>query len=184
MEIISLNLILLSFAQSQWPLLFSFYTCFSVSISMCWYIHFLWMQLLLRVINREYVYSVVVYQKVSNEVGRIDNFLALARKLSFLPTELDIFDIQQHYVRILFIFQHLNFWAFLNLTSTNMNLALYGNWLAVLMTSCLVHHKMWCLPERIHSCSKNICGISFFCSKNIHCIYKKKIMGDIAWVFA
>ena len=43
--------------------------------------------------------------KTSNEVGRIDNFLAKARKRSILPTELDIFDIRQHYVRILFIFQ-------------------------------------------------------------------------------
>ena len=42
-----------------------------------------------------------------NKVGRIDNFQALARKLSFLPIELDIFDIRPHYVRILFIFQHL-----------------------------------------------------------------------------
>ena len=38
------------------------------------------------IINREYVYSAVVYQKISN---------------------LDIFDIRQHYVRILFIFQCL-----------------------------------------------------------------------------
>ena len=66
--------------------------------------------------NREYVHGVVVYQKylgeliifeldifeirqhyiriwccrlskISNEVGRIDNFRALARKLSFRPTE-------------------------------------------------------------------------------------------------
>ena len=44
---------------------------------------------------------------MSNELGRIDNFPALARKLSFFPTELDIFDIQQHFVRILFIFQRL-----------------------------------------------------------------------------
>ena len=57
--------------------------------------------------NREYVHSVAVYQKYFNEVGRIDNFLALAIKLSFLPTELDIFDIRQHYVRILFIFQRI-----------------------------------------------------------------------------
>ena len=41
--------------------------------------------------------------KISNEVVRIDNFRALARKLSFLPTELDIFDIRQHYVRSLFL---------------------------------------------------------------------------------
>ena len=45
--------------------------------------------------------------KISNEVERIDNFRALARKLSFLSTELDIFDIRQHYVRNLFIFQRL-----------------------------------------------------------------------------
>ena len=45
---------------------------------------------------------------MSNEVGGIDNFfLALAQKLSFLQTEIDIFDIGQHYVRILFFFQRL-----------------------------------------------------------------------------
>ena len=44
---------------------------------------------------------------ISNSVGRIDNFRALARKLSFLPTELDSFDIPQHYVHILFILQRL-----------------------------------------------------------------------------
>ena len=32
-----------------------------------------------------------------------DNFLAKARKLSILSTSLDIFDIRQHYVRILYI---------------------------------------------------------------------------------
>ena len=46
---------------------------------------------------REYVYSVAVYQ----------NYLTRLGKLSFPPTELDIFDIRQHYVRILFIFQRL-----------------------------------------------------------------------------
>ena len=42
--------------------------------------------------------------KISSEVWRIDNFRALARKLSFLATELDIFYIRQHYVRILLSF--------------------------------------------------------------------------------
>ena len=37
----------------------------------------------------------------------MDNFRALARKLSFLPTQLDILEIRQHYKRILFIFQCL-----------------------------------------------------------------------------
>ena len=44
---------------------------------------------------------------MSNEVERTDNFRALARKLSFLPTELDIFDIRQHFIRIVFIFHRL-----------------------------------------------------------------------------
>ena len=60
-----------------------------------------------RIAYREYVYSVVVYQKLSDEVGRIDNFRALARKLSFLPTELDIYDIQHQYIHTLYIFQRL-----------------------------------------------------------------------------
>ena len=55
----------------------------------------------------------------------ISNFRALARKLSFLPTELNIFDIRQHYVRILFIFQRPICWVLLFLTPTNMNLAVY-----------------------------------------------------------
>ena len=50
----------------------------------------------------EYVLSVAVYQKYLNEIGRDDNFLAKTRKLSILPTSLDIFDIRQHYVRILY----------------------------------------------------------------------------------
>ena len=40
---------------------------------------------------------------MSNSVGRNDNFLAKARKLSILPTSLDIFDLRQHYMRILYI---------------------------------------------------------------------------------
>ena len=35
-------------------------------------------------------------------VGRNDNFLAKTRKLSIFPTSLDIFDIQQHYIHILY----------------------------------------------------------------------------------
>ena len=35
--------------------------------------------------------------KISNEVGRIDNFRAFPRKLSFLPSEFDSFEIRQYY---------------------------------------------------------------------------------------
>ena len=76
--------------------------------------------------------------KISNSVGRNNNFLAKARKLSVLPTELDIFHIRQHYVhvRILFIFQRRSdLLSFIIRTPTNMNSAVYGNGLAVLMTS-------------------------------------------------
>ena len=62
---------------------------------------------LCRGIKREYVYSAVVYQKYLTRLGELIIFRVLARKLSFLSTELDIFDIRQHYVRILFIFQRL-----------------------------------------------------------------------------
>ena len=49
---------------------------------------------------------VLSYIKIPNSVERNDNFLAEARKLSILPTSLDIFDIRQHYIRILYV--HLN----------------------------------------------------------------------------
>ena len=38
--------------------------------------------------------------KISNSIGRNDNFRAKARKVSILPTSLDIFDKRQHYIRI------------------------------------------------------------------------------------
>ena len=41
--------------------------------------------------------------KISDSVGRNDNFLAKARKLSILPTELDISYIWQHYIRIFYV---------------------------------------------------------------------------------
>ena len=50
----------------------------------------------------ENTYIVLLYIKISHQVERIDNFRALVRKLSFLSTVLDSFDIRQHYVRILF----------------------------------------------------------------------------------
>ena len=40
---------------------------------------------------------------MSNSVGRNDNFLAKTRQLSIFPTSLDIFDVRQHYLHILYI---------------------------------------------------------------------------------
>ena len=39
-----------------------------------------------------------------NEAGRNDNCLGKARQFSILPTSLDIFDIRQHYVCILYFY--------------------------------------------------------------------------------
>ena len=48
------------------------------------------------------MYKVLLYFK-QQSVGKKDNFLAKAQKLSILPTLLDIFDIRQHYVCVLYI---------------------------------------------------------------------------------
>ena len=71
-------------------------------------------------INREYVHRVVC-QKYLTRLGELIFFEPLARKLSFLQTELDIFDIRQYCVRILFIFQRLICLALLFPTPSNMN---------------------------------------------------------------
>ena len=41
--------------------------------------------------------------EISNSVGRNYNFLAKVRKLSTLPTSLDILDIRQNFIRILYL---------------------------------------------------------------------------------
>ena len=45
------------------------------------------------------------------------------------------------------------------------------------LRKCDVH------PQKMHACSKQIRGISFFVLK-ISMVYEKYIMGDIAWIFA
>ena len=73
---------------------------------------------------RDNEYSVAVYQKYLTRLGKLIIFESL-----------DIFDIRQHYIRGLFIFQRLICSVLFFLTPTNMNLAVYGNKLAVVMTS-------------------------------------------------
>ena len=61
----------------------------------------------------------------------------------------------------------------------NLDLAVYGNGLAVVMTTFMNHidcvTKREVYPQKMHLCTKNICGIS---------IKKKYIMGDIAKILA
>ena len=44
-----------------------------------------------------------MYNGLNISVGRNNNFLSKARKSSILPNLSDIFDIRQHYIRILCI---------------------------------------------------------------------------------
>ena len=54
-----------------------------------------------------YVYSVAVHQKYLKRLGELIIFEPWLENYHFLPTELDIFDKRQHYIRIIFIFQRL-----------------------------------------------------------------------------
>ena len=67
-----------------------------------------------------------------------------------------------------------------------MNLAVHGNSLAFCNDNmnhveCVIKRDVY--PQKMHSCSKSIRDISFFVLK-IYVVYKKNIMGDIAWIFA
>ena len=119
---------------------------------------------------------------MSTEVGKIDNFPAWARKLSFLPTELDIFDIRQHYVRIVFIFQRLILLSFIISYTDKHEFSSIRNWIRCCNdvmndVDCVIKHDVY--PQNVHSCSKNIHGISVYVLK-ISVVYKKKyIIRDI-----
>ena len=80
----------------------------------------------------------MLYIKLSKEVGRTDNCQAFARQLSFLPANLDIFDIRQHYVCILFIFKRPICRSLLLQTAANTSVAVYGYRLGVIMRSCMM----------------------------------------------
>ena len=72
------------------------------------------------------------------------------------------------------------------LTPTNINLAVhvYGNALGVVMNNvdCVIKRDVY--PQKMHSYSKNIRGISVFVLK-ISVVHKKNIyiIGVIAWLF-
>ena len=113
------------------------------------------------------MYIVLPYIKKCNEVGRTDKFLALLRKLSFLPTEVDNFDIRQHYVRILFIFHCLICCVLLYLTLKNMISSIW-KWISCCNdvmnhVDCVIKRDVYL--QKTHLCSKNISSISFFVLK-------------------
>ena len=116
-------------------------------------------------------------KNISNEVGRIDNLRSLARKLSFLPTQLNIFDIRQHYIRILFIFQRLILLSFIISNSDKHEFSSIWKWMSSSIdvtnhVDCVMKRDVY--SQKMHSCSKNIRGISFFVLK-IFVVWNKKI---------
>ena len=101
--------------------------------------------------------------------------MRLGELIIFVPTELDIFDIQQHYVRILFIFQHLIFLRFIMSNTDKHKFSSIWKWIACCNdvmnhVDCVI--KRGVHPQKIHSCSKNIRGISVFVLK-ISVVYQK-----------
>ena len=90
-----------------------------------------------------------------------------ARKLSFLPTELNIFDIRQHYVRILFIFQRLILLSFMSNTDKHESSSI---WKWISSSNDEMNHVDYVIkrdlyPQKMHSCCKTISGISVFVVK-------------------
>ena len=113
------------------------------------------------VLNKEYVYRIAVYQKISHEVGRIDNFRPLARKFSFLPTELDEFKHK---------FSSIWKWI-LRCCNDVMN-----------HVDCVIKRDVY--PQKMHVLKISMVyqlllkKYSWYIKKYIH------IMGDIAWIIA
>ena len=105
------------------------------------------------------------------------------RQFSFLPTELDIIDIRQHYVRILFIFQ-----CFICCISNTDKHELGSIWERISCCNDVINHvdsviKRDVYPQKMHSCSKNIRGKSSFFVLKLSVVCKKNYIGDIAWIF-
>ena len=114
----------------------------------------------------ENTYIVLPYIKISNEVGRIDNIRALARKLSILPT--NISDIQQHNIRILFIFQSLICLRFIisntdkhESSSICKSICCCND--VMNNADCVIKRDVY--QKKMHSCSKKLRGIQFFVLK-------------------
>ena len=87
--------------------------------------------------------------KIPNSVGRNDNFLARARKLSILPTSLDIFDIRQKHIRILYINKFLSMQMGQTGNIYLSNYTIYQDSSSLLPLSDL-RCSVWCLKQHIY----------------------------------
>ena len=128
-------------------------------------------------VYKEYVHSVAVYQKYLTRLGELINFRALARKLSFLPIELAIFDIRQHYTCEFSIYLSTSdLLRFIISYTDKHEFSRIWKWIScsndvIYHVECVIKRDVY--PQKMHSCSKNIRGISFFL--NIRGISRKNI---------
>ena len=111
-------------------------------------------------VNRKEVQSVAEYQKISNEVGRIDKFRALARicphsiylstsgLLNFIISKTDKHEFS-------------SIWKCISCSNDGIN-----------HIGCVMKRDVY--PQKMHLCSNNISGISFYVLK-ISVVYQEKI---------
>ena len=93
----------------------------------------------------------------------------------FFPTELDIFDIRQHHVRILFIFQRLICCVLFFSNTDKHEFSSLWKWISCYNdvmnhVDCVIKSDVYL--QKMHSSSKNICGKLFFVLK-IFVVYQK-----------
>ena len=95
---------------------------------------------------------------MSNEVGRIDNFRALARKLSFVPTSLDIFLNTTELCTYSIYLSTSDLLSFIISNSEKYEFSSIWKWIRCcndVMNNvyCVIKRDVY--PSKIHSCSKN-----------------------------
>ena len=114
-------------------------------------------------LNREYVFKCCRLSNISIEVGRIDNFRALARKLSFLPTELDIFLCTATLCTYFFYLSTSDLLSFIIFNTDQHGFS--SKWVSrcndvMNHIDCVIKRDVY--PQKMRTCSRNIRAISFF----------------------
>ena len=124
---------------------------------------------------REYVYSAVVYQKYRTRLRELIIFKPWRENISFLSTEFDIFDIRQHYVRNSIYLSTSDLLSFVISNTDKHEFSRIWKWITCCNdvmndVDCVIKRDVY--PQNVHSCSKNISGISVFVLK-ISVVYQK-----------
>ena len=138
--------------------------------------------------HREYVYSVAVNKKHLTRLGELIIVESWGEKLSILPTELDTFFLYTAKLYTYSIYLSTSDLSSFIISNTD-KYKFSSTWKWISCCNDVMNHidcviKRDVYPQKMHSCFKNIRGISFFVKKYLWYIYIKNIMCDIAWIFA